>query len=231
MTPATLKRPASLADEVASDLRRCIFGSVYKQGQQLPTEKLLSESYGVSRTVIREAVAQLKTEALVDVRQGAGAFVAASGQRLFRIGGTPSSFDSLRHIYELRSAVEVGAARLAAERRTSSDVRQLERLIEEMDDPATRANADTNFHLAIAAATANDIYARFVAFIGNTLSSTIQSAVENTILRHATQQALVIAEHRAIADAIIIGDAARAASAMSEHLDQAMSRLFLREQK
>lgn len=221
------RQPTRLADEVAADLRRQILGSQLREGDRLPTEKELCEHYGVSRSVVREAVAQLKTEALVRARQGAGVYVAEARSALFRLSGDQDGARRLRNLYELRCGVEVAAAGLAATRHTPADIDRLEAAIARMSNPATRAAADIDFHVAVAAATRNELYENFVSFLGNALSSAIEGAVENTIVRHPSDQARVIAEHARILDAVAARHPHEAEAAMLAHVQAAMARLAL----
>src|SRR5436190_20294063 len=110
-----------VVDQLASDIRR----GKRAPGSRLPTEQALMRALGVSRTVVREAIAALRSEGLVVTRQGSGAYVAADGSRVpFRIAkpdGSSTIADVLK-IMELRLAVELEAAALAAERATAPQV-------------------------------------------------------------------------------------------------------------
>src|SRR5271168_1745285 len=90
-------------------------------GSRLPTEQEMIATTGVSRTVVREAVAALRAEGLVVTRQGVGAFVAAAPRRPFRIeGGELHSLREVIEVMELRTGVEIEAAGLAAERASAT---------------------------------------------------------------------------------------------------------------
>src|SRR6476660_7970785 len=114
----------SLTARLVSQLRNEIVGGKLPVGAQIPTEAQLMRTFGVSRTVVREAVAALRAEGLVTTRQGRGAFVAAAGTGVpFQV--TPedaSSLADILKILELRATLEVEAAGLAAERRTPADL-------------------------------------------------------------------------------------------------------------
>lgn len=221
------RRPLRLVDEIAADLRRLIQGSGLREGDKLPTEKELCDRFEVSRSVIREAVAQLKTESLVDVRHGSGVYVANPEAAMFRITGVTGGFEHFRNVYELRQGIEVAAAGLAADRRTVTDLARLSLAIARMDDPRTRACADIDFHSAVATATRNPLYESFVGFIGNAVASAIEGAVRNTMERHGAAQARVIAEHNRVLAAIRACDARRAERAMASHIQAAMRRLSI----
>ncbi|MBY0613791.1 MAG: FCD domain-containing protein [Beijerinckiaceae bacterium] len=223
-----IARAPRLGEDLASTLREAILKDGLKEGDRLPTEKALAEQYGVSRTVVREAIARLQTEGVVAARQGSGVFVnRRNGHNVFRIHDNRVRHTQLQNCYELRLGVEAAAAELAAQRRTSDDIAALEALIVRMADPALRVAADTEFHVAIARATKNELYESFVGFIGAELSSVIGDAVVNTITRHPDQVDQVIAEHGLVLKAIAAGDAAGAREAMAGHITAAATRLSI----
>ena len=106
---------AGLSADIGAALEQRIRSGAYAPGARLPTEMALAAEFGVSRAVVREAVARLKADGLVASRQGSGMSVAArpdSGS--FKLApGTPAG-EALSHIFELRALVETGAAELAA---------------------------------------------------------------------------------------------------------------------
>lgn len=114
-------RPSgTLVVQVAEALRRAIQGGEYKPGDKLPSEARLTETHGVSRTVVREAIAALRSDGLVEPKRGAGVFVlepaATPGLPFQNIDHARIS--SIIELLELRAAVEVEAAGLAATRRS-----------------------------------------------------------------------------------------------------------------
>src|SRR5436309_5140819 len=112
-----LPAPRSLTGELVARLTEDITSGKIARGSQLPTEQELIAATGVSRTVVREAVAALRAEGLVVTRQGVGAFVAAHARRPFRIDvHALSSLHEVIEVLELRTAIETEAAGLAAER-------------------------------------------------------------------------------------------------------------------
>ena len=115
-----LRPGRNLTEEVVDRIAGEIRGGRLGPGARLPTEQELMAAMGVSRTVVREAVAALRAEGLVTTRQGAGAFVAADASRVpFRIDPDGlSSIGDVLEVMELRLAIEVEAAALAAERIT-----------------------------------------------------------------------------------------------------------------
>jgi DNA-binding FadR family transcriptional regulator len=219
--PPTQSRAGELTDRLAGE----IIGRRIAPGSRLPTEQEMMATFGVSRTVVREAVAALRAEGLVETRQGVGAFVTRDVQRRpFRI--EPSEIRSIPdvlNVMELRTGVEVEAAGIAAERGTASARGRIERALQAFDAAVTRGEAaideDFRFHQAIAEATRNPQFARFLEFLGRFLipRQSIRVGLQRPQdLRTYLQR--IQAEHRRIYEAICAGDAAAAQRAMRRHL-------------
>jgi DNA-binding FadR family transcriptional regulator len=200
-------------------------------GARLPTEQEMVESMGVSRTVVREAVAALRAEGLVMTRQGAGAFVAEDAtRRPFRLAleGLPS-LQSVLDVMELRAGIETESAALAAERATPAACDRIEGVLDTIDAAVlagrNAADEDFAFHCAIAEATGNAQFAHFLAYLGRFIIP--RQSVRVTATRLEGQQAyleMIQGEHRAISDAIRSGDPAAAREAMRRHLSNSQAR-------
>jgi len=212
-----------LADEIASG--RLLPGS------RLPTEQQLTAALGVSRTVVREAVAVLRAEGLVETRQGVGAFVMGDVQRRpFRIDpdGLRSIVEVVR-VMELRTGVEVEAAGIAAER-VNVQVRDLmAKALKAIDAAIARGEAaideDFAFHQAVAHATGNPHFSRFLEFLGRLLIP--RQSVRVSVKRGQHQRGYlqrIQKEHREIAKAITAGNVAGARRAMRRHLQGSRQR-------
>src|SRR3546814_2796873 len=161
----------SLTTMLVQDLRSMITSRALKPGDRLPTEQEVANAFGVSRTVVREAVARLKAEGLVETRQGVGAFVSdGMTARPFRLDSVEDTIQEVLHVLELRMSVEIEGAGLAALRRTAAQLSQLDRSIRnfeiEIDRNESAVDADLDFHRRIAAATNNPQYLRFLEFLG-----------------------------------------------------------------
>src|SRR5437763_14245546 len=122
-----LRAPRSLSGELVARLAEDITSGKIAPGSQLPTEQELIAATGVSRTVVREAVAALRAEGLVITRQGVGAFVSAMPQQApFRIDPERmQSLDEILNVMELRLGVEIESAGLAAERASKAQIRAI----------------------------------------------------------------------------------------------------------
>ena len=173
--PALLRplRPGrNLAEEVVARIAGEIRGGRLAPGARLPTEQELMAAMGVSRTVVREAVAALRAEGLVTTRQGSGAFVAADASRVpFRIDPDGlSSIADVLEVMELRLAIEVEAAALAAERITPERLSPIARALRAIEAAIQRGegavNEDFAFHRAIAEASGNPRFAELLEYLG-----------------------------------------------------------------
>lgn len=130
----SLNRPDNLADEIAQQIRQKILSQAFEPGQRLPTEFELAQRFGVSRNVVREAIARLKLSGYVETRRGVGSFVAAGGQANFEI--LPEDLlraEALEQIYQLRVEIEAGAAALAAEHRSEAQLEALRAALARVD--------------------------------------------------------------------------------------------------
>jgi DNA-binding FadR family transcriptional regulator len=219
--------PQSLADRITVSLREAIANGQYAPGVQLPAGKSLALQFGVSITVVREALSRLKSDGLVASRQGKGVFVAKDEKaRPFRLtGGTPRA---LLDVFELRMGVEVQAARLAAERRTTRDLKQMEKCLKAME-PARKSfdealDADIEFHRAIAVATRNPLIVSFIEFLQPHLREAIALA-RKTSAKLANTRSAAFEEHREIYNAIAAGDQRRAGNAVRGVIEGSLRRL------
>jgi len=229
-TPATQPSGRTLVTHISAALRDAILHGIYQPGDKLPSEAKLTEQYGVSRTVIREAVAALRADGLVDPRRGAGVFV-------MEVPSPPvppfqnidhARLSSILELLELRSAVETEAAALAALRRSpvqEEDILERHATVQRcMAQAQPTATEDFELHRAIARATNNPRFLEFLDLMG-------QSAIPRAALQTATDdepplayQAQLHEEHQRIVTAISNGDPEAARSAMRAHLQGSQRR-------
>ena len=166
-----LSPPRRLTTELVARLTADIMSGTLAPGSRLPTEQEMIAATGVSRTVIREAVAALRADRLVVTRQGVGAFVAETIRRPFRVDFDENSpLQDVLNVLELRTGVEIEAAGLAAERASPAQVKAIaeryaaiQRAIERGH---TAVDQDFMFHCAIADATGNPQFRRFLEYLG-----------------------------------------------------------------
>lgn len=225
-----LTNPGSLTDRVTDALSQLIRRGEFPPKARLPTETEMGNRFGVSRTVIREAVSRLKSEGLVESRQGVGVFVRDAGlDTPFRIDpNVVESMRSIMQIVELRRGLEAEMAALAAERRSPEQLAEIRKRLEAVHraEPlsASGVEADMAFHREIARATGNPHFVALWDFIGQFLrgAMTVTRANEARSTEFTTQ---VGAEHEAIMDAIARGDAEAARDAARLHMEMAAARI------
>ncbi|MBC8749197.1 MULTISPECIES: FadR/GntR family transcriptional regulator [Paraburkholderia] len=225
------KIPArALSDAVAQQLLKQIDKGTFARGARLPTEAVLSQQFGVSRTVIREALSRLKNEGVVEPRQGSGVFVAGHGAiRPLRIDYAEAvEPGSVVHILALRRAIEAEVASEAAMRRSDADMAaidaalaRIERAVADGEDGVAE---DVAFHRAIAAATGNPYFLKTLTFVNQYLQAGTVVTRRNEALREDFSRQ-VREEHAAIAAAIRAGDPMAARNAAQTHLYNAARRL------
>jgi DNA-binding FadR family transcriptional regulator len=221
------KLSRGLFDQLAEQIKR----GRLAPGERLPTEQALTRAARVSRTVVREAVAALRAEGLVVTRQGVGAFVSAEPQRApFRIDPERlQSLDNVLNIMELRIGVEIESAGLAAERASRVQTRAIASALQAIERAAdagkSAVDEDLALHRAIAEATGNEEFPRFLQFIGRHLipRRTVAGLPERMGGRRAYLE-LIQEEHRRIFEAIRDHDPAAAREAMRRHLTRSLER-------
>jgi DNA-binding FadR family transcriptional regulator len=200
-------------------------------GARLPTEQALTRAARVSRTVVREAVAALRAEGLVITRQGVGAFVSAAPQHApFRLEPERmQSLDDILNVMELRLGVEIESAGIAAERATRPHTKAIGAALEAIERAAdagkSAVDEDLAFHRAIAEATGNPEFTRFLQFIGRHLIP--RRTVSGLPERMGGQKAylsLIQEEHRRIYEAIRDRAPGPAREAMRRHLTRSLER-------
>jgi len=228
---APRRRPRTLALELVDALGDRIRDGRLAAGAKLPTEAAIMEEFGISRTVVREAISKLQASGLVATRHGVGTFVVGLGDAAaFRIA--PDQFATLRDVIavlELRIGVETEAAALAAARRTAQNLADMRSALEAFA-AATEAGRDAvgpdfQFHLEIARATQNAHFAELLGTLGSMIiprarleSAEPQSPERREYLRR------VNGEHESIYDAVAAQDAEAARAAMRTHLANSRER-------
>lgn len=210
----------TLVSQISSALRQKIASDGLKAGDKLPSEARIAEDFGVSRTVVREAVASLRADGLVEPRRGAGVFVLEPNMQLksrFRVVDH-ARLSSVIDLIELRIAVEAEAAALAALRRSPAQEEHIldchQRVQSCIKAREPTAQADFDLHLAIAVATNNPRFGEFLQLLG-------PDAIPRANLQlpaDAQYLAQIYAEHEQIVAAISSRESEAARRAMAQHL-------------
>lgn len=225
-------RRNSLSQQVIETVGERIRSGHYGPGEKLPTEHELIEEFGVSRTVIREAIANLKAGGLVTPRQGVGVFVSETpfSQPFVLEAGSGGALAEAVAVLELRIALEVEAAGLAAARRDAEVLGAMRRALDAMDLAIAAGGEaivpDLAFHRAIASGTGNYHFVNLFNYLGEYLvprsrlnTSALAQESRGDYLRHIND------EHLRVYEAIEAGDSEAARGAMRLHLVGSKQRL------
>lgn len=219
----------TLAGQLYGQILEQIVSNTLGQGERLPSENGLATTFGVSRPVVREALKKLQEDGLVEARRGVGTFVRRRPPEKLIEFATVDSVAGLMRAMEARVTVEHATARMAALRAGPKDLARIEsalhRLEESMALRTPSVDSDYQFHLAIAAATGNEVFVQMLECTREAIERGIDVAQKLT--REGTQARLdlVMREHRQIFEAIRAGDSEAAGVCMSHHLLQARTRI------
>jgi GntR family transcriptional regulator, transcriptional repressor for pyruvate dehydrogenase complex len=223
VTGPSRRRQRTLAQDVLDSLAEQIRSGALPPGSKLPSEFELTQTQGVSRTVVREAILRLQASGLVETRQGIGTFVLDTSDRPVEV--KPERATVPRDVFailELRICIETEAASLAAQRADKVDIEEMRRSLEAIEACARAgedaASFDFQFHMQIARATRNP-------YIVDVLSQLDPSLAPRANLDPRRYLARVNHEHSDIFEAIVRGESEGARAAMRTHLINSRERL------
>lgn len=220
----------AMSDTVAQQLLKQIEIGSFAATGKLPTEAVLAQQFGVSRTVIREAISRLKNEGVVEPRQGSGVFVKEHGAiRPLRIDYAEAvEASSMPHLLAVRRAIEAEVAAEAARRCTDRDIADIDAALANIDEAAAAGRdgvaEDVAFHRKIAAVTGNPYFIKTLNFLNQYLEAGVAVTRRNEATRDDFSRQ-VREEHAAIVDAIRARDPMAARNAALTHLYNAERRL------
>ena len=227
-----LRKPGGLAVQLVNALTEQIRSGRLQAGNKLPTEAAIMQDFGVSRTVVREAISRLQASGWVDTRHGVGTFVCPQSLHpSFRI--TPEHMGTLREVIDLlefRISVETEAAALAAVRRSDDNLAEMHAALLAFDaalEAGTDAvTADQQFHQAMAKASQNHHFVELMHSLG---AGVIPRARMATLLPSAPERQSYLRrvnqEHESIYNAVAAQDVEAARAAMRTHLSNSRDRL------
>jgi DNA-binding FadR family transcriptional regulator len=229
MTLDIIARPPSLVEKVCQSLAAIARRDRLEDDGWLPTERELSAQLGVSRSVVREAAKRLELQGLLEIRQGSGMKVVDKLHKPLSSAVhmlVPDEKQRLVQLTEVRLALEPENARLAAERATATELKQLKAAHERLkncQDFETQVLADMEFHCLIAEASSNKIG----SLLMQSLSDLLQTSLSHGYRLVTKDQA--VADHGKILDAILARNDTAAATAMKNHLLHARDDLSLKK--
>ncbi|HWM72211.1 MAG TPA: FadR/GntR family transcriptional regulator [Nocardioides sp.] len=220
----------TLVQRVVTGLKARILDGSLEPGAKLPSETELIGEYGVSRTVVREAVTRLRAEGLVETFQGRGSFVLAIPEPTpFRVEASAiRNHHDVLAIIDFRLGVESEAAYLAAASRSIEAAEQVRVALEAFSaaGPDEAVEADFTFHRSIAAATGNRFYLDLVDSLGPMMIMLPRTRLPAEFsLTDDAHVERVRREHDNVADAVLAGDPETARAAMRVHLGNTRARL------
>ena len=226
----TIVKPGSLVDSMFTQLEKELRSGRHAPGHKLPTEKEIADRFGVSRTVVREAVARLAAHGLVEARQGSGLFVSEmAAYPPFQVTpGELGDLEELLKLLELRLAVESEMASLAALRRNFDDLSEMRACLSAIDaseTPEEAVKGDVAFHAAIARAAKNDYFQRFIDFLGARLVPSRRLLLQGQpVEAYEVYGRALAAEHQEVFGAIADQDPVRARGAARRHMQVSLER-------
>jgi GntR family transcriptional repressor for pyruvate dehydrogenase complex len=233
MLPSTTIQPlvrTSLFEALADQIEEMVLSGQLEEGSRLPSEDALGRQFGVSRPVVREALAQLRERDLVETVSGSGTYVKHPDAnhltdavvRHLRVAAGET--ESIAKVYEARLAIESTTARLAAERRSDQELEQIAMLLEAMrtarGDVERWTAADLGFHVAVARASHNPFLSTLLAPLVKVIEHVIAESFRS---RQAVKAGL--GAHERILERIAAVDPPGAEQAMREHLADSQRRL------
>lgn len=227
--PATLRvepREGALA-EITSKLLDYLLSGEVPAGSKIPSERELAAALGVGRSALREAIKSLSLLGLLDVRQGDGTYLSRSGSDLLpRVieWGLLLEEPRISDLLEARAEIEIVVAGLAASRADAEEIARLRERLDAMraagDDVDAYVEADIAFHIQIAQASGNDVFASLLGSLRSLLR-----VWADRVLHHAGETHTSLAMHEPVVAAIARGDVEAAQNAMRAHMERAHRRL------
>jgi GntR family transcriptional repressor for pyruvate dehydrogenase complex len=225
----TPQKKERLGDKLYGQILQQIVSGVLREGDRLPSENQMCQSFNVSRPVVRQALLRLQADGLVTSRQGAGTFVQKRPPEGLTRFAEPSDVSEMLRCLELRMAVESQAAALAALRHTASQLADIETALNgiktEMNTGNLAVSADFAFHHAVAAASGNVLFLQVLQTLHGIIERGMTVALSLTREGSPERAKRVFDEHHAIYRAIEQRDMQGAELAMRYHLDRLRQRV------
>ena len=227
---AAAQQHRNLSDRVTHHVMEHIRTNGLASGERLPSEVRLSADLKISRGIVREAYRALRSAGILDISNGrsprVGALRSTSVVHLLQ-HALATQQASAEQALDLRAAIEVHAAELAADRRTEDDIDVLTRAVRGMKrarrDIDSFVRHDVRFHECLGAATGNPLFALITSALGEAMAASARAGLES---RSNQAQVLAVVEtHQHIVEAIAARDPKRAGECMTHHFDEAQRAL------
>jgi len=223
-------RQERLTDRAYTGIVEIINGDDLHVGDRLPSESRLAEMFGMSRTIVREALARLASDGITEPRRGAGSFVKSRPSDRMLAYMPMADLSATLGTYEVRFVLEAEGARLAAVRRSPAEMTGIEEALEGLRaallSSAPAHDEDMELHRRIVLATANPAFlAAFDALFAD-IDKIMRAGVDISRSRPPEVIGAMMREHEMVVDAIRTQDADGAALAMRWHLSEGRKRLM-----
>lgn len=218
-------KPKKIYEIVAEQLTEMIKSGEVQPGERLSSVQQLAEDFNVGRSAIREALSALKAMGLIEIRQGEGTFVKKVDFDLAS-KAIPSvelmKIEDIRQLFEIRKLIETGAASIAAQNRTDSDLLELENILNCMKYAEGNGDigekADIDFHMTIVKATRNDMLYRLMETVSDTVQQSMREARKVFLYLNQEKMDQLYDEHVRIFNAIKEKNSALAYEEMMAHI-------------
>jgi len=225
-------RKKKIYEEVADSLIEMIKTKQLNPGDKLDSVEKLATHFDVGRSAIREALSGLRSMGLLEMRQGEGTYVKAFDPSRFTLPVTTAFLmkkNDVKELYELRKILEVGTASLAANVYEKEDLIPIEKALIVMknakDNDELAASADTDFHMAIAVATHNQLLINLMSSVSDLLTESIRETRKVLLYSQGRSEKLYL-EHERIFHALKDRDSELARKYMHDHLEGVNQDLF-----
>nr|WP_289846673.1 FadR/GntR family transcriptional regulator [Pacificibacter marinus] len=220
-----------MADQVYDKLLVNILEEEYPVHSRLPAEDVLAQGFGVSRPIVRAALSRLRDDGIVQSRRGSGSYILRRPDRQLISFVPLESISDVQRCYEFRIDVEGSAAAWAAKRRDDEDLAAMEHAYTVMEqayqENELAVDADQMLHLAVARASKNPFFSSVLESLGQQIAFGVKLSRSLTLLDTPARQELVLAEHRAVLEAIRLKQPEVASATMRYHITAAKDRMFV----
>jgi GntR family transcriptional repressor for pyruvate dehydrogenase complex len=218
-------------EDIVQQVLALIEGGKLKQGDQLPSERELTEIFKVSRTTVREAIRTLESMKLLQCRQGNGTYVLATSEEALIQPLAAALFnekDDIRDIFYIRKIIEPHVAQLAAENATEQEIKEMEEILRMQEICIGRGEniieTDSAFHNLMASATKNRVMERLIIALVDLLKQSREKSLMDD--EHDKRSRRSLDGHRGVLSAIKIGDGEGARKSMLQHLEDIEAIVF-----
>ncbi|KXG10882.1 FadR/GntR family transcriptional regulator [Anoxybacillus rupiensis] len=218
-------KPKKIYEEVAETIFDMIKNGVLKPGDKLDSVQQLAENFQVGRAAIREALTALKAMGLIELKQGEGTYIREFDPTMLSFPISIAALmkkEDIAYLLEVRKLLEVGAAGVAARKRTERDLKAMEEALEQMrqgiGNEEIGEKADFLFHIAIAAASQNPILVSLMNNISEMMIETMRETRRIWLFSKQATSEQLLEEHMNIFEAIQRQDVNAAQARMLEHL-------------